>query len=52
MSKKDYGNAIQEWELAVRQNPSSSTEHRMLGEALVLDEQLEEGVESYVWRLP
>jgi tetratricopeptide (TPR) repeat protein len=44
MSKKDYGNAIRELQLAVHQNPTSSTEHRMLGEAFVLDEQLDEGV--------
>ena len=30
--------------MAVRQNPTSSAEHRVLGEALVLDDKLEEGV--------
>jgi tetratricopeptide (TPR) repeat protein len=44
MAKKDYANAIGQLQLAIRQNPTSSTEHRMLGEALVLDDKLEEGV--------
>ncbi len=43
MSKKNYGNAIDELELAIRQNPTSSAEHRILGEALLLDDKLEEG---------
>jgi superkiller protein 3 len=44
MSKKDYGKATAELQLAVEQNPTSATEHRMLGEALVLQDQLEEGI--------
>jgi tetratricopeptide (TPR) repeat protein len=44
LSKKDYGSAVQELQLSILQNPNSSSEHRMLGEALVLDEKLDEGV--------
>jgi tetratricopeptide (TPR) repeat protein len=44
MSKKAYSNAIEEYRLAVQQNPTSSAEHRMLGEAFLLNDQLEEGV--------
>jgi tetratricopeptide (TPR) repeat protein len=44
MSKKDYGSAINELQLAVRQNPNGSAEHRTLGEALLLNNKLEEGV--------
>jgi tetratricopeptide (TPR) repeat protein len=44
MSKKDYGSAITELQLAVLQNPTSSAEHRVLGEALLLNDKLEDGV--------
>jgi tetratricopeptide (TPR) repeat protein len=44
MAKKDYGSAVSELQLAVRQNPTGSAEHRVLGEALLLDDRLEEGV--------
>ena len=44
MSKKQYGTAIQEWRASVLQNPTSSSEHRMLGETFLLNDQLEEGV--------
>jgi tetratricopeptide (TPR) repeat protein len=44
MAKKDYSNAVNELQLAVRQNPTSGAEHRALGEALLLDDKLDEGV--------
>jgi tetratricopeptide (TPR) repeat protein len=44
MSKKDYGSAVNELQLAVRQNPNGAAEHRALGEALLLSDRLEEGV--------
>jgi Flp pilus assembly protein TadD len=44
MAKKDYSNAVDELQLAVRQNPTSGSEHRALGEAMLMDDKLEEGV--------
>src|SRR5580700_8405419 len=44
MAKKNYASAVTELELAVQQNPTGSAEHRILGEALLLDDKLEEGV--------
>jgi Flp pilus assembly protein TadD len=44
MAKKDYGNAVTELELAVRQNPTGSAEHRVLGEALLMNDKPEEAV--------
>jgi tetratricopeptide (TPR) repeat protein len=44
MSRQDYSRAIEEWRLAVQQSPGSATEHRLLGEAFLLNDQTEEGV--------
>jgi tetratricopeptide (TPR) repeat protein len=44
MSKKDYGSAIDELLLSVRQNPTGATEHRVLGEALLLNDKIDDGV--------
>jgi Flp pilus assembly protein TadD len=44
MTKKDYGNAVSELQLAVRQNPTNAADHRALGEAMLMDDKLEEGV--------
>src|SRR5260370_21748894 len=44
MKKKDYGDAVSELQLAVRQNPTNSADHRALGEAMLMDDKLEEGV--------
>ena len=37
MAKKDYENAVSELQLALQQNPSGAVEHRVLGQALLLD---------------
>ena len=44
MAKKNYGSAVNELQLAVQQNPTSSADHRVLGEALLMDDKLEAGV--------
>jgi tetratricopeptide (TPR) repeat protein len=44
MAKKDYVSAVTELELAVRQNPTGSVEHRVLGEALLLNDKPEEAL--------
>jgi len=36
MAKRDYGNAISELRVTVRQNPTGASEHRVLGQALLL----------------
>jgi tetratricopeptide (TPR) repeat protein len=46
MSKKDYPNAIDELQLSVRQNPTGATEHRVLGEALLLNDKIDDGVKE------
>jgi len=44
MAKKNYGSAVEEFRAALRQNPTGSAEHRVLGQALMLDNQPEEAV--------
>jgi Flp pilus assembly protein TadD len=44
MAKKNYDSAVEELKLAVRLNPTSSTEHRVLGQALLLANQPEEAL--------
>ena len=46
MAKKNYGSAVGELELAVLENPTGSAEHRALGEALLLEDKLDEGVKE------
>ena len=41
MAKKNYDSAVEELKLAVRLNPHESTEHRVLGQALLLANQPE-----------
>ena len=44
MAKKDYDKAVNELRLALRLNPTGSSEHRILGQVLLLDNQPEESL--------
>ena len=44
MAKKEYDTAVDELRLALRQNPTGSTEHRILGQALMLDNKPDEAL--------
>jgi Flp pilus assembly protein TadD len=44
MAKQNYGAAVDELKLALRQNPTGSTEHRILGQALLLDNKSDEAL--------
>jgi tetratricopeptide (TPR) repeat protein len=44
LARQDYTQAIEQFHLALRRNPTGSAEHRMLGEALLLADRLDEGV--------
>jgi superkiller protein 3 len=44
MAKKQYDVAVEQLRLAVHQNPTGSTEHRVLGQALLLNNKAEEAV--------
>jgi tetratricopeptide (TPR) repeat protein len=44
MAKNKYDDAVEQLRLAVHQNPTGSTEHRILGQALILDNKPEEAV--------
>jgi tetratricopeptide (TPR) repeat protein len=46
MAKKDYPDAISELRLAVRQNPTGASEHRVLGQALLLAGNPEEALQE------
>ena len=44
MAKKNYDAAVEELQLALRQNPTGSAEHRILGQVLLLDNKPEEAL--------
>jgi tetratricopeptide (TPR) repeat protein len=44
MAKKNYDGAVAELELALRQNPTGASEHRVLGQVLLLDNKPEEAL--------
>jgi tetratricopeptide (TPR) repeat protein len=44
MAKRNYDGAVDELRLALQQNPTGSTEHRILGQALVLDNKPDEAL--------
>jgi tetratricopeptide (TPR) repeat protein len=47
MAKKDYEGAVAELQLALQQNPSGAAEHRVLGQALLLDGKPEEALREF-----
>ncbi len=44
MAKKNYDRPVDELQLALQQNPTGSTEHRILGQALLLDNKPDEAL--------
>src|SRR5437763_12514196 len=44
MAKKNFDGAVNELKLALQQNPTGSTEHRILGQALLMDNKPEEAL--------
>jgi tetratricopeptide (TPR) repeat protein len=47
MAKKNYDAAVGELQLAVQANPTGSTEHRILGQALLLDNKPEQALREF-----
>jgi tetratricopeptide (TPR) repeat protein len=47
MAKKNYDSAVAELRLALHQNPTGATEHRVLGQALLLDDKPEAALREF-----
>ncbi len=47
MSKKNYRSAVRELQLVIHQKPTDAAQHRLLGQALLLDGEAEEALREF-----
>jgi Flp pilus assembly protein TadD len=47
MAKRNYSRAVEHWQLAVREKPNNSKQHRMLGQALLMDGKPEDALREF-----